>query len=140
MIAPANSFSATCLVYRIHWELPGYRGIYGVFVGVRTSQRVSVGRGVQVGRKVEVGEGSLVDVGVGKGFGVRVGVWLGQEVSVGWMVGPVGVLVNVCAGLAVRVGGSGVSVKGRVAVGKESFVADGVELTVVPGGLPVCLL
>ena len=81
-----------------------------------------------------------MDVGVGKGFGVRVGVWLGQEVSVGWMVGPVGVLVNVCAGLAVRVGGSGVSVKGRVAVGKESFVADGVELTVVPGGLPVCLL
>jgi hypothetical protein len=53
---------------------------------------------------------------------------------------PVGVLVNCCVGLAVRVAGSGVSVKGRLAVGKEAFVADGVELTVVPARLPACLL
>ena len=88
-----------------------------------------------MGRKVEVAEGSGVEVPVGVGVGVRVGVRLGQGVSVEWMVGPAGVLVSVREGPAVRVGGSSVSVEGRVAAGKGTFVAEAVALTVMAGRL-----
>ena len=76
-----------------------------------------------------------MDVPVGVGVGERVGVRLGQEVSVEWMVGPAGVLVTVGEGLAVRVGGSGVSVEARVAVGRGTSVAEAVELIVIAGRL-----
>ena len=106
-------------------------------MGVGTNQWVSVGSGVWVGA-VAVAVGSGVGVRVGMAVGVRVGVRLGQRVSVGRVVWPVGVLVNECVGTAVRVGVTGVFVKGMVLVGK-TFVAVGVGLAGFVDRLPLWL-
>jgi len=96
----------------------------------------TAGEGVEVGSKVAVAVGSMVAVRVGKGVSVLVLVRLGQRVSVGWTVGPVGVLVNEIVGVAVRVGGTGVSVNGMVLVGKINSVKEGVELSVLANRFP----
>ena len=97
---------------------------------MRTGQWVCVRLGVLVGGIVKVAKGNFVAVRVEVMVGVRVGVRLGHLVSVGR------VPVNVGAGEAVKVGGSGVSEHVSVAVGRSTFVADGVELSVMPARLP----
>jgi len=110
-------------------------------VGARHGQSVSVGRTVQVGTNLSVAEGSGVGV-LGVAVGVRVGVWVGQRVSVGRVAGPAGasVLVVVRTGVGVRVGSTGVSVGGNVAVGEADMLADGVALPGVTDRPPFCLL
>ena len=83
-----------------------------------------------------VAVGSALGVRVGLTVAVRVGVRLGQRVSVGRVEEPCGVLVNDSVGMAVRVAGIGVSVKGSVAVGEDTSVAVGVELSVATGRFP----
>ena len=86
--------------------------------------------------EVTVAEGSLVEVRVGLLVGVRVHVRLGHRVSLGRTVGPVGVMLGDWVKVAVRVGGSGVAVKGMVALGKITFVAEGVALPVCSSKFP----